>query len=396
VIWVTVVYLGIMVYTLTMRSTCFIGISKRFALCAAAASAFLAAPSAFGQSPPPAPNRPFGVAPDVPAAPSNAVRLEYAAPDGCPDERELRSIVGAHMGYDPFTSASGPANVVRTRVVHQGGGFVGTVELRDPAGRVLWARPPLADPDCRRLVSVLGGVSIRAAIDTAPSTPAPPAPPPPVVQPPVPPALPPPPPPSASAIPVPALRLGARGGVAFGTLPGPAAAFSADIGAGWRLFSVNLEGVATLPVERDVDSGVRLRSSLLAGSIVPCGHYGWFVGCGVLSLGAMRAEGVNLTSAAHSTGVYVAAGLRAALEWPIVPAFALRLSADALVNLHPLAPQFRVGATEADAKPVEVWRSGPFAAMLGAGIVARFGGGSRPAGAPSGPAVGEKTGRGRF
>jgi hypothetical protein len=200
-------------------------------------------------------------------------------------------------------------------------------------------------------------------------------------QPPQPPPRAPAPAPSAR----PALRLGARAGVALGLLPAPAGAFAADLGAGWEHFSINLEGLATLPMERDVEAGVRLRSSLLAGSVVPCGRYGWLSGCGLLSIGALRAEGANLKPNAQGTAAYLGAGLRAALEWPIVPSFALRLSADALVNVRTVAAHFTIGGA-----PVEVWRSGPFAGVLGAGLVLRFGGGRAPAGAASGPASGAR------
>ena len=305
-------------------------------------------------------------------APTAAVRLDYQAPEGCPDERELRSVVASRMGHDPFASAQGPALNLEVRVARRPGGFAGTVELREPDGRVIWSRPPLSDPDCQRLVSVLGGVSIRAAIDTAPALPAAP----PVLPPQAPPRV----EPSAPAAPspAPAFRLGARAGLAVGMLPRPAALVAADVGVGWQYASIALEGLAALPVERDVDAGVRLRSSLLAGSIVPCGHYRWFTGCAVVSVGAFRAEGVNLDTPARSTGVYVAAGVRAALEWPVLSFLALRLAGDVLVNLHPLTPEVQRGATPADAERVEVWRSGPFTAVLGAGVVLRFGGAPAP------------------
>jgi hypothetical protein len=302
------------------------------------------------------------------------VRLDYAAPDGCPAEPELRSIVAARMGADPFTT--GPAaQTVRVIVERRPGGFAGSVELRDPAGRLVWSRPPLMDADCRRLVEVLGGVSIPAAID-GPAASAPPAVPAPLAVPTMPPVAPPSPAPSPVEPPStrPAFRLGARGGLALGLTPTPTAHIAVDVGVGWPSFSLALEGGAALPMQGDADAGVRLRTSIVSGSLVPCGHYKWFVGCGLISVGALRAEAVNATTPATSTGIFLAAGARAGLEWPIVPAFALRLSADALVNLHPLGAQALKGPTPAQATLVEAWRSGPFAGVLGAGFVARFGG----------------------
>jgi hypothetical protein len=312
----------------------------------------------------------LAAAPAGAAEPRAVSRLDYSSAETCPGEPELRSIVAARMGTDPFTAGPAPAApTVRVIVERRPGGFAGTVELRDPAGRLVWSRPPLMDADCRRLVEVLGSISIPAAID-GPALPAVPiAPTMPPAAPPFP-APPPTPPPAAG----PAFRVGARGGLAVGLTPTPTAHIAVDVGVGWPSFSLALEGGAALPMQGDADAGVRLRTSIVSGSLVPCGHYKWFVGCGLISVGALRAEAVNATTPATSTGIFVAAGARAGLEWPIVPAFALRLSADALVNLHPLGAQALKGPTPVQAIPVEAWRSGPFAGVLGAGFVARFGG----------------------
>ncbi len=149
----------------------------------------------------------------------------------------------------------------------------------------------------------------------------------------------------------------------------PTAAISVDLGAGWTSFSIGVEGRADVPATGDVSMGVSARTSVLAASLLPCGHYRWFVGCGVVSVGLLRAEGADVLHPAQDSGIYAAAGVRAGLEWPVVPAFALRLSADALVNLHPLAAQ-----VDFESGRAQVWRSGPFAAMIGGGAVARFGG----------------------
>ncbi len=89
----------------------------------------------------------------------------------------------------------------------------------------------------------------------------------------------------------------------------------------------------------------------------------------MLSLGGLRAEGVNVLHPAGDSTLYAVAGVRAGLEWPLVPAFALRVSGEVLVNLHQAAAQveFQPGL-------MEVWRSGPFAGVVGAGAVVRFGG----------------------
>jgi hypothetical protein len=317
----------------------------------------------------------FSVEPNDPAAPAPAaaVRLDYSAAEGCPAEKELREIVAARMGHDPFAPSTAPAPfLLRTAVVRQGDSFVATVELRDASGRVLWSRPPLAEADCRRLVAVIGGVTVTIAIDTA-SAQAPAAPQPlPEVVPPLPVGSPPVAAPPSTSIPMPTIRLGVRAGAALGVGPAPTAAISADLGAGWKFFSIAVEGRADVPVTGDVSMGVSARTSVVAASLVPCGHYGYLVGCGLVSFGVLRAEGVNVVQPASDSGLYAAAGLRAGLEWPIVAAVALRLSADALVNLHPLAAQVDFQMGRAD-----VWRSSAFATVLGGGVVVRFGGAGR-------------------
>ncbi len=317
------------------------------------------------------PGRPFGVQSEPWAIPSGPARLEYTAPAGCPTEAELRSGAASRLNRDPFVPAGSPAPlVVRTRITRDGAGYAAAVDLRDSSGRVLWMRPPLGDDDCGRLAGIVATITIPTLLQPLSQTPAPAAPPPPVPAPLAPPpAVAPMPDTKASSIARPVFRLGARGAVAIGAGPAVTGAFTAGIGAGWERFSINLEGRADVPATAMVDAGVRLRTSILAGSLVPCGHYKWFVGCGLVTVGVLRDEGVNLDVPARDSAAYFAAGLRAALEWPIVPAFALSLSADVLVNLHPIAAQADVMGAR-----MEVWRSGPFTALVGAGVVARFGG----------------------
>lgn len=343
--------------------------SRHICLAVVPAVLLLAAP-ALAQEPP---GRIFSAQGDPPPAPTGGpARLEYTAPDGCPTEAELRSTAASRMGHDPFVPPGAPAGLlVRIRVTRQGAGHVAAVEMRDSTGRVLWTRPPLGDADCRRLVGVIATITVPTLLEppqaqAQPTAPAPPPPPPPIA--PAPPAAPP-----ADTRPAttprPAFRIGARGGAVFGAAPGPAASFALDVGAGWEHFSLNLEGRADLPASGMVDEGVRLRTSVLAGSLVPCGHYKWFVGCGIVTVGVLRDEGVNLDVPARDAAAYFAAGIRAGVEFPVVPAFAFRVSGDVLLNLHPIAAQ-----ADVEAGRMEVWRTGPFAALIGGGVVARFGG----------------------
>jgi hypothetical protein len=330
------------------------------------------------QSAPPAPSGPiFGAVSDAAAAPAPrpeeparvAVLLHYIRGPGaesCPDERGLRGAVAARMGYDPFASAPGPLSLVRVSIVQQGGAFVAVAERRDPAGRVIWKRPPLSDPDCRQLVNVLG-LSLSIELDPRAESAMSPAGPPTVHPPPSSSRLPDPPAPVPPASPRPAIRFGMRAGLAIGTLARPTATLAADVGVGWPLFSVAVEGRADMPVTGDVAYGKRLRTSLLAVSLVPCGHWKWLVGCGVISVGALRIAGENFTVPNEDSGVHAAAGLRAGVEWPIprLAQIALRASAEVLVTVQPMT----VLRTNDAAK---LWETPPFAGLLGAGTVMRF------------------------
>lgn len=336
----------------------------------------------------PAPGRLFGVAPDTAATPVPVVgpprvgiHLEYTRGAGtaeaCPDERGMRGAIAARLGYDPVSSAPGSLSILRVSVSRQGGGFVVLAEKRDPAGRVEWARPALVDGDCRHLIEVLG-LSIAIAIDpgalgsAAGVAPVPVEEPPPPV-PPLPPTVAPVPPSLSTARP--AFRLGLRAGLAVATGPAPAATLAADVGVRGEAWSVSLEGRVDLPVTADVDQGVRLRTSVLAGALVPCGHWRWFVGCGVVAVGSLRLEGLYLDPSTPGGvveprtgyGVYAAAGLRAGLEWPVpsLRQLALRLSGDALFTIHPVTG-FRMTPEAA------AWVTPPFAGLFGAGVVMAF------------------------
>jgi hypothetical protein len=297
------------------------------------------------------------------------VRLAYAAPPGCPDERGLRAILGARLGYDPVDPAA--PRVLRISIVPASARFTVTAVVRAPTGGVLWSRPPLTDADCRALVENLA-LLIKFAIDPAASdVSSPPADAPPTWLPPVPAAPVTPPahdqrePSPLPTSPRPKLRLGLRGAGAVGTGPSPAGSISADLGVGWEHFSISGEGRLDLPATGTVAMNVQLQTRIGAGSLVPCGVYGWFVGCGVVTVGGLMAEGTSPPHAAAGASVYAAAGVRAGIEWPIpgVPALALRASADALATVQPVIVRV-MGAN--------AWRTPPFSGLLGGGVVLRF------------------------
>jgi hypothetical protein len=333
----------------------------------------LVALPALGQTTPPdaAPHRVFGVQQDAPAAPAppprELVRLDYVAPPGCPDEQALRSALASRMGYDPVSA--GAARLLRVVLARDKAGFVARAELRDATGRVTWSREPLRDADCRALVGGMG-LAIKFAVDpysSATELSVAPAPAPIVISPAPenPPQLPPRDRLSPASISRPKVRFGVRAAGAVGTAPAPTGTLSADLGAGWTYFSVAIEGRGDVPITGAVSDGVQLRTRIAAGSLVPCGHYRWFFGCGVVSAGALWAEGVNTLQPAVGTAVYAVAGPRAGVEWeiPKLPSLALRLSVDLLVNLHPII---------ARVDGAHVWPTPPVAGLLGGGLVVKI------------------------
>lgn len=335
--------------------------------------AFVAcAAPALGQEPPAPSDGPiFRSAPDAPPAPPprEIVRLIYAAPPGCPDQQALRTSLAARLGYDPVNPAA--PRVLRVSFARAADGFSATAELRDPAGHVLWTRPALADADCRALVDVMG-LALKFVIDPSSSAAQPAAPPPIVVMAPAAPTVTAPsadpgrpdstsPPPSSR----PMIRLGLRAAGALGTGPAPTGSFTADLGVGWTHFSLAVEGRADVPATGTVDEGVQLRTWIAAGSLVPCGHKGWFFGCGVFTVGGLWAEGVSTLHPAVGTAIYAVAGPRAGLEWPLpfLPSLSLRASLDVLVTVHPIT---------ARVDGAHIWPTPPFAGLLGGGFVLKI------------------------
>ncbi len=315
----------------------------------------LAAPAHADEAPAPR-GRIFG----SDAAPTRAtMRLSYNAPSPCPAERELRASLAAHMGYDPIDRDA--PQLVRVELARERGAFVARLSREDKRGRVVWSHQH-ADPDCRRAVE--GAVlSIAIAIERAPLRESDVAPSDQASSP-----LAAPPPPLATAIESkspsrPSIRIGARGALAMGALPALTAALTVDAGVGWQYASIALEGRVDVPVTGDVDEGRRIHTSLFAGSLVPCGHYKWFVGCGLVTVGALRAEGRDISRPRADTGIFFGAGVRVGVEWAFIERLALRVTGDVLVTLHPMS------ALQNDR---EVWRTPPFSGTVGGGLVLRL------------------------
>src|SRR5262249_21661036 len=107
--------------------------------------------------------------------------------------------------------------------------------------------------------------------------------------------------------------------------------------------SISVEARADLESGRVVmlhGTDYTLRTSLVAGSLLPCLHSRWVIGCGLLTMGAVKGTAGVSAKPGERSAFYAGAGLRAGLELPVSellhlpgPAFLVQLTGDLLVNI---------------------------------------------------------------
>lgn len=300
-------------------------------------------------------------------------RLEYARGAGaaeCPDETELKSIVAARLGYDPFSPDA--ARVVAVGVVRQGSGLVAHLEVRGAAAR--GSRDLQSSTrDCRELIDSLA-VAIAIGIDPLSLSRVPSLPPLPAAEakaaqqpePPLPAAVPTvidarPERPRASD---PVRLRGSIGPlVSFGAAPSTNLGITAQVGVRWRAVSIGLEGRADFPVSQQAVDGGRVSASLLAATVVPCAHYGVLLGCLLGTFGALRAEGESVTTPLRETKLYAAIGGRVGVEIPVGSIFAIGVHGDLFAPLT----QITLRLNDRD-----VWTTPVVAGGLGAALAVTF------------------------
>jgi len=293
------------------------------------------------------------------------VLLDYTARyPGCPRARFLEDVIRARTSYEPF-APSADARLVVT-VAREGRSYKGHAEVRSKAGALLYERDRGPGADCQLIVEGLG-FAVSVALDPGggespePQAPSPPrAPELPVKQAPAP--VPPAPEPFEQKAPF-RVRIGASAALGIGVAPRPAAGVAIDVGLRWPTFSVALEGRAYPPAEGAADTGlVQLRTWQITGAVVPCGHWRWLFGCGVVEMGALSGTSAARTSEA-TTLFRVAGGMRAGMEWQGWEHLALRASGDVLFS--PWHSELLINNEPARTTPVV---SGAF----GAGFVVSF------------------------
>ena len=292
-----------------------------------------------------------------------SARLVYVRGSGagdCPSETAIRAAVRARLGYDPFfawahdtmyVEASRSEGTIRVQVklVGEDNSLRGARDLS------------VKQPDCDSVVDAMA-LSISLAIDpnsvlgaasaSASSAASPPGEPPPAPGPP-PPAGPAPPPPEASrpdagaGVPERAVdrvaasgaatlhvRVGAAAAGWLGAASGTTVNAGGEVFAGvrWRAASLDVEGRADLPATGPPElQNVRVRSSILAASIVPCLHLGPLFGCVVASAGSQSVTSAGGVATPHkSSGRWAGVGARIGAEVPLSPALSIGIHADVL------------------------------------------------------------------
>jgi len=294
-----------------------------------------------------------------------AIELSWQAPDGCPDEAQVRAEAARALGTAPATSSP---LVAEAQVERSGEGYV--LHLRTRFEGKLGERR-LEARDCHALmqsVTLVLGVLLGAEPSPEPA----PAP-----------ALDPVPAPAPAPAPVPvpapdepttaepprrprpfALLLGA--GLQLALMPEPAflGLFGAELRLGALALGAQVQG--SQPTEQQPATGVATRMAGLGGALLAC--YRWPVTSMALGLcagaraAALRARGEGPAidpSAAVAPWYALFAG--ADLTWPRDAVLGLRLWADAAVSLA--RPRFVVQGVG------EVHRVPPVVGQLGLGLV---------------------------
>jgi hypothetical protein len=310
---------------------------------------------------------PLALAPALASAappPHTTARLSYQRGPGteaCPDEAGLRIEVARRSGYDPFTPDA-RARLVAT-VMRQGSEIVGALQFYDDAGAPGWSKAfPVRANDCGTLIAAMGA-EIEYEFSPALTGPPPAAPAPGIPSPPLGSSPPPPPPPAPE--PFRPVELSAGGLISAGFAPD--IAIGATLGGGyrWRVFSLAAELRFTAPASGSVAAlpGARVSTVSIGGAVVPCARIAPVFGCVVLSLADVFGSSTGVDVRRNASGAYVGAGLRAGVDAPMSPRFALRFSVEGLLTI-------RSSLLILDGS--EVWETSRLSGSVGAALVTYF------------------------
>lgn len=279
----------------------------------------------------------------------------------CPDARWFKSEIASRTGVDPWKESAG--QVIHLHVEATAGTFRASFRIQRQDGSGTGARNTV-ERDCRDLLekvaSYLSDVIHPPAVPLArPASPPRPAPPPRALKGP---------PPQERARPSVAASVG--GQAVFGAAPGiVSGGLTAQVRLKWTFVSLALEGRVDPPRFDAADVG-EVGTALYLGGMVPCLHYGWFGGCGVIMAGAIYSEGRGRPNPQAHTDHYLAGGLRAQAEFPLASILSLRVHGDLLFPVWHLELQDSgTGQT--------VWEMPAVSGSVGVSLVGTFYHGSK-------------------
>ncbi|MFO0757837.1 MAG: hypothetical protein U0359_15180 [Byssovorax sp.] len=301
--------------------------------------------------------------------PLSAVELRYAQPPGtvCPGEPMLHQEVARRMGYDPFRL--GAADHLDASILREGAGLAAVVALANAAGVRQWdKRFAVRDENCPALIAAM---SSHISYMLAPARPLAPAAPfgqvpaaPPIMPPPLPqaPDAPKPAEPKASR---PLFEMGLSPVFLLGSAPSPAFGLRLQAGARLMPFSITAELRWDAPISAGVETvpGARIATTMLGGSLVPCGHISYFVGCALVTAGRMSGESTGVSVTKKDDSAYVGAGARAAFELRFTENLAGRIFVEGLGSIR----NVQIVLDRA-----EVWHTTPVTGAAGATFVTLF------------------------
>ena len=279
------------------------------------------------------------------ASPPLQVALDYQVDptlSDCPSTAELSAAIGKQLGYDPFVAgAAATKHHLKASIQRAGEGAEAHVEWLDERGSSEGERRLSSDrPGCAELArgltfAIAVQIQLRASAETPP--PSPPA----IAPPPVAPKRPPPP---AKKLRRRLVLVGAGAFAQHGLTP--------DISPGLRVFGslgnelVSLEvstqatlpsrfGSATLGQASPLVPHPSFTARELSAKLAPCVHHLVAGFCAVGMLGPLHVRGEGVDRVQSPSSLVAGVGARFQLLWPVVPAFGVRLQAEALVLLTP-------------------------------------------------------------
>lgn len=308
-------------------------------------------------------------------------RLVYVRGNGaedCPAEMDLRLLVIARLGYDPFSPHA--SRVVISRVEARGERLVSTLEVIDQGGRSTGQRELGAAPGrCGELARAMA-LSISLAIDPDRANQSPtaaPANPPqdalatpeedegaglasqPTSPRPTDPVRAPAEPPSRGPRAFAALALASS----VGALPGLSLGGAASFGARLPSLVVSLDALGQMALPRELEPRGHLGGALLGGGISLCAVRGGWETCAVGRAGAQRLAASEVDRPGGSYGPFFGVGPRVAWVVPLGDRLAFTAGLEVLLHLT---------RNSAQLSERQVWRTPLVSGTLQLGVRALF------------------------